>query len=261
MTKLEIVDSGVAQLTKQKRSKMLGVDFLLGSSNNQDRYVYDSEHGIFAVADGVGGDDYGDKAATEACLAFHDELRTEDRAPITDEASLLIAQTSLLRIIHTAAQATGGYSTFTGFYRTKDNQVAYLHAGDSSLVRQRGNEIRHITSLHNLFGHSNQITNFVGGEHEVGPKRMAPQAGSQHMSLTEWGFIDVEDGDRLILVSDGVTSLMTGHELTDAEWLKRMYTKRSHRALGARAIAKRLVRASDRPDDATAVVVQFGIAQ
>jgi serine/threonine protein phosphatase PrpC len=171
---------------------------------------------------------------------------------VTDEESLLIAQTSLLKIIHTAAQETGGYSTFTGFYLTKHDQAAYLHAGDSSLILHRHDEIHHITSLHNPPHHPNQLLNFVGGEHEIGPRRMAPYAGGQFESLTEWGFVDLQDGDRLILVTDGVTSLTDNRELLDIEWLECI-----HRNLGAQALANDLM-GFGRLDDTTAVVLEFG---
>lgn len=256
MDKLRIVDSGVAQLTKQDKAVYSHADTLV-HSNDQDRYVRSVKHGIFAVADGVGGEYRGDLAAQAACDAFYAERRAPDRPRGHDLESLRAAQMSLLKIIHAAAQETGGYSTFTGVYRAGTNRLAYLHAGDSSLVLYRQGEIHRITSPHHYMYHTSQLTNYVGGEYEAGPGRMAPHPNAQYNSLTEWGFIEVQDGDMCILATDGVTSLSGDRELLDIQW-KACLQKRN-RALGAKAIAKRLVRVSDRIDDATAVVVKFGI--
>lgn len=256
MDKLRIVDSGAAQLTKQDKAAYLHATMPI-HSNDQDRYVHSVKHGIFAVADGVGGEYRGDLAAQAACDTFYAERRAPDRAAVHDVESLRTAQTSLLRIIHTAAQETGGYSTFTGFYRTKANRLAFLHAGDSSFILYRQGEIYRITSPHHYMHHTSQLTNYVGGEYEVGPGRMGSDPGAQYNSLTEWGFVEVQDGDLYILTTDGVTSLSGDRELLDIQW-KACLQKRN-RVLGAQAIADGLVRVSDRPDDATAVVVKFGI--
>jgi serine/threonine protein phosphatase PrpC len=255
MDKLRIVDSGVAQLTKREKAAYLHSNAPI-HSNDQDRLVHNTKHGIFAVADGVGGEYRGDLAAQAACDAFYAERRAPGRTTIPDEESLRVAQTSLLQIIHAAAQQTGGYSTFTGYYRTKANRIAYLHAGDSSLVVYRQGEVHRITSPHHFMHHANQLTNYVGGEYEVGPGRMAPEPGTQYNSLTEWGFVKLQDGDVCILATDGVTSLTGDRELLDAQ-AKACIEKRS-RVLGAKAIASRLLLASDRPDDVTVSVVKFG---
>lgn len=255
MDKLRIVDSGVAQLTLREKAAHLGLG-APSHADNQDRYSYDPKRGIFVVADGVGGEPYGDEAAQAVCDTFHDERRAPDRIRPTDETSLLLAQTSLLRVIHAAAQQTGGYSTVTGFYRTKANQIAYIHAGDSSLVLYRQGETHYITSPQHYPHHPNQLMNYVGGEYNAGPHRMAPYAGAQYNSLTEWGTVDVEDGDVCVLTTDGVTSLSGGRELLDIHW--QICLQERNRILGAQAIANRLVRISDRPDDATAIVVKFG---
>ena len=256
MDKLWIVDSGVAQITMRDKAAYLGVD-APAHANNQDRYTYDPKRGIFVVADGVGGEPYGAESAQAACDTFRDERQAPDRIRPTDTASLLLAQTSLLRAIHVAAQKTGGYSTVAGFYRTKPNQLAYVNAGDSGLVVYRQGEVHHITTAQHHSYHTNQLTNYVGGEYDAGPHRMAPYPGAQYDALVEWGFVDVEEGDLCILTTDGVTSLSGGRELLDIQWQECLEGRA--RPLGAQAIADALVRRSDRPDDATAIVVKFGV--
>lgn len=251
MINVAIKDSGVAQLTRQQKhvyQRRTGVT----KTNDQDRYVYDPDRGIFAVADGVGGSPFGAEAAQAACEAFYAEVCAGDYERLTQLQAFAVAQAGLAQIIHEAAAQTTGFTTFTGIYKINDERYAYLHAGDSQLLIDTSRDIRRVTSIQNQSG--NILTNYMGGTyHRMNHTAPHPRLPSQ--SLTEWGTLRVQPGYRLILATDGVTEPAYLHA-PDATW----WRAQIERHAGAQALALALVYASPRSDDSTAIVVEFGTA-
>lgn len=249
MARLEIVSSGVAQFTKQQKlESRSNVSFV--ESNDQDKYVYDPERGLFAVADGVGGQLYGAEAAQAACDAFYGELCSDRRELGTVESSLHLAQAGLARIIHAAATATGGLTTFTGVYRIGDGYLAYLHAGDSELLMIRDDDVYRITSPQRET--SNGLTNYMGGS-ALAMASLSIESGLADMYQTEWGLLEMRSGDRVVLATDGVTDATHNYHPNNEWWLRQ-----SRRHMGAQALADFLVCESPRIDDSEAIVIDFG---
>ena len=86
-----------------------------------------------------------------------------------------------------------------------DNQAIYAHIGDSRIGLIRGDEYRQLTNDHSLVNAllkagQNIITQSIGQKDEVQP---------------DYGMITLEDGDYLLLNSDGLTNMISDSEICD----------------------------------------------
>lgn len=181
---------------------------------NEDAVLALPEAGVFVVADGMGGHDAGDFAAsaiTEALALIPSRADLVERVDHVDD---LLAKVNGRLRTHSVTNCGGRTvgSTVVTFLSNGEVGVA-LWAGDSRLYRLRGSELLQITRDHNPFAEllddgfiteqtarardTSIITRAVGGE--------------QHLNL-DIAVFDVCPDDVFLLCSDGLY-----RELADAE--------------------------------------------
>lgn len=157
-------------------------------------------HRRFAVADGMGGTAGGLLAAE---TAVHEFLRID--ASMGWVPKMIELNLRVLEVCTAQGFAAAG-STIVGL-DVEDSRCVTVHVGDSRIYRLRNGHLQLLTSDHNL----RNLRLDEGRDPEETDERGAPQA------LTSWigahgepdridvGTLAVEPGDRVLLVTDGVS--------------------------------------------------------
>ncbi|HEU4642160.1 MAG TPA: Stp1/IreP family PP2C-type Ser/Thr phosphatase [Gemmatimonadaceae bacterium] len=205
-------------------------------SGNEDSYFSDPEHGLFVVADGMGGHAAGEVASDMAVRILADELRVVGE--ITDEgaagervqrslkhANLAIYQRTLTEI------DKQGMGTTASVLILRGGRYLIGQVGDSRIYLLRDGQLRQLTKDHSYVQeqvdagvltpeqaryhpYSNVITRCVGAGQDVEPDLYQGE---------------VHRGDTFLVASDGLTGMVDDRRL--------------QQLLMARASAQRIVEA------------------
>lgn len=187
--------------------------------NNEDRLVVDLDHHLFLVADGMGGQESGERASGLAaeiiprvvhdCLAANDEpCRAIERAMAEANKAIIaegITQPEGRRMGTTAVLALH-----------KDDQVVIGNLGDSRAYLIRDGEVNLLTSDHSV-AHALMLTGALTPEEA----RASPYQHVLHRFLGCAGMTEGPDlhpftprpGDRLLLATDGLTNFIYDDDL------------------------------------------------
>ncbi len=183
--------------------------------NNEDAYQMFPEHGVFIVADGMGGAEDGEVASQAIVDALTKTLKTFDPVqPLTcqamqawichavNEASAWILKRSNDR------NKSGTGSTFVGvcFDPEHPDRAVALHAGDSRVYRIRGGDVQQVTRDHSLANAAG-----ITDERELNPKFRGVILRAVGLSVTtevESTPFDVMEGDTVIVCSDGLSKMI-----------------------------------------------------
>jgi serine/threonine protein phosphatase PrpC len=189
---------------------------------NEDSYlaVVQNNRAIFAVADGVGGGDYGEEASS---LALREFQRALDREPKLNKDSCKRA----VRHAHKAVQRlkversahNGVATTLTAI--VIDTTVAYLiHVGDSRayLVHQGEPFIEAITSDHTIVQEMLTLGVLDEASAQMHPAQhvLTQAVGSDGLLKIDCIKLDIKVlyQSKILLVTDGVTALASEEELS-----------------------------------------------
>lgn len=205
-------------------------DVGLSRSHNEDYFEIDHEHGLYLVADGMGGHRHGEVASRIAVETIRDYVgRAACQGP-SPQAPLggdrLQAHSRLLREAILAAheqvlRAMRGDGTLLGMGTTlvglllHDRVGAIAHVGDSRAYCLRRGKLDLLTQDHTWVNEQvsagflsaqqarnhplkNVVTRALGGEGQV------------RVDLRE---VQVQAGDRYLLCSDGLTTMLTDEEI------------------------------------------------
>src|SRR5437660_121590 len=188
---------------------------------NEDSFVADAEHRIFAVADGVGGAEAGEVASQTAVDVLDEAFRHRigDGDDVEDLMELAIQRAN--SSIHQMAAEHPRFSmmaTTIVALHVEGLRATIGHVGDSRLYRitPDGNLIRE-TEDHSIV------------EEEVRAGRMTPEQAANHPSKNvisralgaeasvevDMKTIDVDEGTSFLLCSDGITRHISDNELRD----------------------------------------------
>ena len=213
---------------------------------NQDLFLVDDDHGIYAVADGMGGTPDGGAASALAIATLAEArqsfARSADRAGVLRQVF-----EDANRQIFTRLSRHGETSGTTLVALALDDRGATIaHAGDSRCyrLRHRIGAIEQLTADHNLAHelgsddpmNRHLLTNAVGIDRSVKVTLLEP---------------DLQDGDRFLLCTDGVYSSL------DDSVLKAILAGDPDPAAAARALRSALL-ARAPEDNVCAVIVAVG---
>lgn len=195
--------------------------------NNEDQYAYwepadDEEFArkgrLAIVADGMGGHEGGQEASRIAVEAIQEVFAETAGA---DPQSLLLTgfQTAHQRIL----QYADGHPELYGMGTTAtaialvDNQLFYVHVGDSRLYLVRGADISRVTHDHSYVGRLVENGVISSAEAETHPQRhiltAALGAGGEVLPETPLQPIALQKGDVLVLCTDGLWGLLSENEI------------------------------------------------
>ncbi len=195
--------------------------------NNEDSYLYwepgdDQElqrKGRLAIiADGMGGHEGGQEAsrlAVETVREVYDQgFQHDPRAALVD--SFAVAHTRILNYAerHPAFQGMG--TTCTAFV-LHDRQLYFAHVGDSRLYLVRAAKILRLTRDHSYVGRLVESGMVRAEDAERHPQRhiltAALGAGREVAVDSAERGMAVQDGDDLLLCTDGLWGVVTDDEL------------------------------------------------
>ena len=183
---------------------------------NEDSVMVRTDHGLWAVADGMGGHEAGDVASRKVAEALARLPDGRDLDDLTDNAvsALEDVNAELIRLARADHRPRTIGSTVVGL-AIRGGQYRCFWAGDSRAYRVRGNRIERLTRDHSL------VQGLIdAGMLSLEEAKDHPDAnvitravGASESLEVEIAAGDAEPGDQFLLASDGLTRLVDDDEL------------------------------------------------
>lgn len=186
---------------------------------NQDSYYIDPAGRFFIVADGMGGHAGGEEASRIATQEIRSCLEQNWQSP--ESASKLLQQALFTanQAIVTDQQnhperADMGTTAVVVVIRPEESPVCG-HVGDSRLYRLRKSQLQQITEDHTWIAKALKIGDITPDEARVHPYRhvLSNCLGREDLKQISVQPLDLEQGDRLLLCSDGLTEELVDNKI------------------------------------------------
>jgi protein phosphatase len=190
--------------------------------NNEDRYVVDLVNKLFLVADGMGGQEQGERASGLAAdiipRVVQDRLAANDSADAAMQRALAEANDAIVDAgKHQPAGRRMGTTAVVALQ--KENQCYVAGLGDSRAYLIRGGQVEQLTVDHSV---ANALV--LSGALTPEEARNSPYQHVLHKFLgcagvfeeTEIRPFTPQAGDRLLLASDGLTNHIEEQDLRDS---------------------------------------------
>ena len=225
-------------------------DVGLARSNNQDSGY--AGHGLFIVADGMGGHAGGDIASA---LAIQRLARLDRRYESPGDAEMALrrgfleAQESIADMVAEHPDLAGMGTTVSALAIVGD-QAVVAHIGDSRIYRLRDGALEQLTSDHTFVQRLVETGRITPDEAAHHPRRsvlMRVLGDIDQMPEVDSDILDARPGDRWLLCSDGLSSYVTEQDIRRA--LGRSSPEAATQALLREAMS------AGAPDNVTIVVV------
>ncbi len=224
--RVEAIDAGSAS------------DVGLSRNCNQDRCIQAANsagHHLFLVADGMGGHQGGEVAAQIVADTCRELLISAGKSSVEDLCAYMLRESN--RRIRARSESDprlqGMGSTGTVLVVTPRGQVHIAHVGDSRAYRIRAGEIQRLTTDHSVVASLVQASLIDSAEASEHPRRdeLLRSLGAREELEVEVLSLTLEPGDRFVLCSDGLWSLVG-----DTEMLRKVNA--SSPAAAARALVE-----------------------
>ncbi len=182
---------------------------------NEDSFLHDPAHGLYGVADGIGGLPAGAQASQMAIAALQDVFsRPESLAKPDYPACLEEINERVFHLGRTLNSRLGIGTTLT-FGQVSGDKLHITHVGDSLLLRVRRGAIQQLTSEHNI---ENEVRQRLARGESVGlvlENRLAltrcvgqpPPLEGEHLTF------ELQPGDRYLFCSDGITRMLSHRDI------------------------------------------------
>lgn len=211
---------------------------------NEDSYLV--EPPLYAVADGMGGHK-GGEVASQLALETVEEMFREGRGSLAEHVRAA-NRAVFERSVDDSKVAGMGTTLTTALVEHGSAHLA--HVGDSRAYLLRAGSLRQITEDHTLVARMVQLGEITAEEAEVHPHKnvLTRALGTEPDVDVDELELGLLDGDRLLLCSDGLTSMVTEQQIEAI----------LEAAPVAQDAADRLVRAANRAggiDNITVVVL------
>ena len=184
--------------------------------NNEDLFVCDAAHGIFAVIDGVGGQSAGEVAAEIARRTILERLaRPLGTAAERAREAIALANNEIFKAAEERPEYAGMTCVLT-LALVAGRRVTIGHVGDSRLYKIGPGGMRKLTHDHSPVGERedrNEIGELDAMRH---PRRneVFRDVGSTCRDKDADGFVEIvedtiEDDEAILLCTDGLTDMVT----------------------------------------------------
>lgn len=170
---------------------------------------------LYAVCDGMGGHAAGEVASEIAVNVI------ADRAPATPDAAALgqAVEEANLAIIQAAREGVGraGMGCTCTAAMLENERLIVAQVGDSRAYLLHGGTLQQITRDHSLMADFIEAGQITPEEARVHPQRsvITRALGSDPRTQPDLFEINVNTGDRLLICSDGLTSMIEDYEIED----------------------------------------------
>jgi protein phosphatase len=185
---------------------------------NEDSFLADSERGLFAVADGVGGAEAGEVASQTAIEVLDEAFRHQiEGADIEDLMELAIQRANAS--IHQMAQDHAKFSmmatTIVGLH-IKGNIATIGHVGDSRLYRLTpSGQLLRETEDHSVVQEEVRAGRMTADQAANHPSKnvISRAIGAENGVEVDMKVVEVDEGTEFLLCSDGITRHIPDNEL------------------------------------------------
>lgn len=220
-------------------------------SGNEDAYLVAPP--LFAVADGLGGHQAGEVASS---IAIDTLLEAAPRAADPKALGRAVRQANGA-VIEAAEAGRGraGMGTTLTAAMIDGNRIAVAHVGDSRAYLLHYGSLEQLSQDHSMVADLVRQGQLTAEESRTHPNRsvITRALGSDPNMIADTFEVEAAPGDRLLLATDGLTSMVPDHEIARV-----LATERSAREAVDTLINKAL--AGGGHDNITAVVVDIGTA-
>ena len=180
--------------------------------NNQDAFL--AEYPLFVVADGMGGHAGGEIASQSTITRLQDVVGTGSTTTAAIEAALAHAVGDIAAHPETTDEGTG--TTLTGilFDVTEDGpRWISLNIGDSRVYLLRDERLVQVTTDHSVVQELISSGRLSAEEAEGHPYSnvITRAVGASELTPPDYLGIEVQDGDRFVICSDGLTKELTDY--------------------------------------------------
>ena len=187
--------------------------------NNEDRYWTDPARGVYLVADGLGGEVAGERAAELAVEAVRDAIEAPGDAKARVRSAIAAANDRIYARACANPEFAGMACVLT-LALVEGDRVTIGHVGDSRLYLIVNREIRKLTNDHSPVGEEEDAGEVSEEEAMRHPRRheIYRDVGSRPLSAVDDDFIEVREcrfprRGALLLCSDGLTDQLTSLQI------------------------------------------------
>jgi protein phosphatase len=179
--------------------------------NNEDAFLIDDQRALFAVADGMGGHRGGEVASHTAIEAL--------RAAFANGAALhdAIGRANVAVLERAAADAelAGMGTTMTAVVALGGRQLLIGHVGDSRAYLLHDGSLHRATDDHSLVEEMVREGRLTPEQAESHPQRaiVTRALGVDEELAVDLYTLDVAEGDRVVLCSDGLTTMVRERDI------------------------------------------------
>jgi len=200
--------------------------------HNEDSFAIYSEHGLYLVADGMGGHASGEVASQLAVQTMREFFEMTDEDPERtwpykmdhsrgyEENRLVTAiKLSNLRIFETAQsnhKQRGMGTTMVAIFAVEDG-IHIAHVGDSRVYRIRNHQMEQLTEDHSLLNDYRKMKRLTDEEIANFPHKnvIVRALGMKESVKVDTRFEHPQEGDTVLLCSDGLAGPCTDNEILD----------------------------------------------
>ena len=196
---------------------------------NEDAFFHDDEKGFYVVADGVGGHNKGEIASREAVeqlrMWVYGASRDLDRLVERVESGDTECVWEVRRLLESGVKSAcymvfgmaeldpekKGMSTTLSALLVRGGLAFAVHVGDSRVYRVRSASVLQLTEDHTLINYKLKHGMITKAEAEkaAGKNVITRAVGHKDYVQVDTADIDVTNGDRFLLCSDGLHGYLT----------------------------------------------------
>ena len=180
-------------------------------ANNEDSYLVDGDHQLYAVADGIGGHRGGEVASRTAIEALRATVASG--RPVNE--AITRANSAVLERAAGDSELTGMGTTMTAVVVGGAQQLLVGHVGDSRAYLLHEGILTRVTDDHSLVEELVREGRLTAEQAESHPRRniVTRALGVDAEVEVDLFTVDVIPGDRIVICSDGLTTMVRERDI------------------------------------------------
>lgn len=183
---------------------------------NEDYFILDTELGLLAVADGMGGHRAGEVASYLALQALKEELLNNQAGESLSGlmAAAAFANEVVLRSSLSNRGHEGMGTTMTAIW-VVGSRGFLVHIGDSRAYLYRDGQLQHLTDDHSYVGELVRCGSLTLDEARHHPRRnvLTRALGTEEKVTIDGREVELKPGDHLLLCTDGLYEVISDVEI------------------------------------------------
>lgn len=185
---------------------------------NEDACLDQSERGLWAVADGMGGHALGAFASARVVQALAGAPSSEGLASYADAIRQRLQEVNRELRLASAARGLNTIGSTVAVLLARERHCGCLWAGDSRIYRYRNQRLTQLTRDHNVWEDMKARGHAIPGEPGEHPTHGAitRAVGAEDVLELDEEVAEVGDGDIFLLCSDGLSNAVSEQEIANA---------------------------------------------